>query len=262
MIQLAAFLTLHQQYREDDLHEAAEERNQFAGLSARGTVSRRMVNGRLRDSDMLLRRRAIVLCKPFFDNIPIRVAIMTRCSRLNADTIKTSPRPRNTQPTQGPSLRGRFICHCHDCRKITASMFATHFSISDAHLVHERGREQLRTDSQSETIANSRTMTNYFCGRCGTLMYRVGSGWPGYSILRLGTVDHFSLHETKLRPVVEQFVSCRGGWLQDPAGGQGAVEDAEGTIEQAERQFKGFEKSAVNPPQPSSTRVARVKSSL
>lgn len=30
--------------------------------------------------------------------------------------------------------------------------------------------------------------------------------------LRIGTVDDFSLHETKLRPQVEQFVETRVNW--------------------------------------------------
>ena len=56
-------------------------------------------------------------------------------------------------------------------------------------------------------------MTNYFCATCGTLMYRVGSAFPGMSILRIGTVDDFSLHETKLKPRVQQFCKDRVGWL-------------------------------------------------
>lgn len=44
-------------------------------------------------------------------------------------------------------------------------------------------------------------------------MYRVGEAFPGHSILRLGTVDDFNLHETKLRPRIEQFTKDRVGWL-------------------------------------------------
>lgn len=55
-------------------------------------------------------------------------------------------------------------------------------------------------------------MTNYFCSTCGTLMYRVGESWPGMSILRVGTVDDFTLHETKLRPQFEQFNTDRVSW--------------------------------------------------
>ncbi|KAF8210824.1 Mss4-like protein [Mycena galopus ATCC 62051] len=116
-------------------------------------------------------------------------------------------------PTQGPGLLGSFICNCTDCRKITASMFASNFTIADTHLTHLRGRENLSAFGQARTIASGNTMTNYFCATCGTLMYRVSSGFPGMSILRIGTVDDFALHETKLRPRVEQFVETRVGWL-------------------------------------------------
>lgn len=114
-------------------------------------------------------------------------------------------------PTQAPGLLSTFVCHCTDCRKITASMFATNFSILDTHLTHVRGRENLKSYGQSHTIASGQKMTNYFCATCGTLMYRIGR--PGASILRVGTVDDFSLHETKLRPIREIFVKDRCGWL-------------------------------------------------
>ena len=57
-------------------------------------------------------------------------------------------------------------------------------------------------------------MANYFCSTCSTLMYRVGSAFPGQSILRIGIVDDFNLHETKWRPRVEQFAKDSVGWLR------------------------------------------------
>jgi hypothetical protein len=56
-------------------------------------------------------------------------------------------------------------------------------------------------------------MTNYFCKTCGGLLYRVSSGYPGYSICRIGTIDDFSLAETKLKPTREQFIRTRVGWF-------------------------------------------------
>lgn len=103
-------------------------------------------------------------------------------------------------PTEGPGLVSTFVCNCTDCRKITASMFASNFTVADTQLIHLRGREKLTAYAQSRTIASGKTMTNYFCSTCGTLMYRVGERFPGKSILRIGTVDDFSLHETKLKP--------------------------------------------------------------
>ena len=61
-------------------------------------------------------------------------------------------------------------------------------------------------------------MTNYFCSTCGTLMYRVSSGYPGTSILRIGTVDDFSLAENKLKPRTECLIERRVGWLSGVEG--------------------------------------------
>ncbi|TGO24994.1 hypothetical protein BPAE_0090g00380 [Botrytis paeoniae] len=130
-------------------------------------------------------------------------------------------------PTQGPGLVNTFICHCHDCRKITASMFASNFAIADSHLRHVRGRENLKVFSQSKTIATKETMANHFCGTCGTLMYRVGSRFPKMSILRIGTVDDFHLHETKLRPKIEQFTEGRVEWLREL---EGMIQSGEGAF--------------------------------
>ncbi|KAH8597377.1 Mss4-like protein [Bisporella sp. PMI_857] len=121
-------------------------------------------------------------------------------------------------PTSKPGLVNSFICNCTDCRKITASMFASNFTIDDRYLKHLRGRENLKTFAQEKTIASGYTMTNYFCSSCGTLMYRVGAGFPGMSILRLGTVDDFRLHETKLKPRLEQFTNSRVSWLHGVEG--------------------------------------------
>lgn len=117
------------------------------------------------------------------------------------------------QPTEKPGLVNTFVCNCNDCRKITASMFASNFTIDDRYLKHLRGQENLKTFGQSKTIGSGKKMTNYFCGTCGTLMYRVGEAFPGMSILRIGTVDDFSLHETKLKPQIEQYIKDRVAWF-------------------------------------------------
>jgi hypothetical protein len=84
--------------------------------------------------------------------------------------------------------------------------------VLDTHLRHVRGRDELKTFAQKTTIRSGGLMTNHFCAQCGTLMYRVGEKFPGVSILRTGTVDDFSLAETKLRPQVEQFIEHRAAW--------------------------------------------------
>lgn len=97
-------------------------------------------------------------------------------------------------------------------------MFASNFLIDDNYLEHVRGKDNLTRYGQSKTIGTGNTMTNSFCSTCGTLMYRVSSGLPGHSVLRIGTVDDFNLHEKELKPQVEQFAERRVSWLKSVEG--------------------------------------------
>lgn len=117
-------------------------------------------------------------------------------------------------PTKEPGLDMKFVCHCHDCRKITASMFASNFTIKDEYVKFIRGKDNLSTWGQSETVASGGRMENHFCKTCGTLMFRIGEKFEGVHIMRIGTVDAHDLHETKLRPTVELFSKDRVDWLK------------------------------------------------
>jgi len=99
-------------------------------------------------------------------------------------------------------------------------MFASNFLVKDAGLKHLRGEDKLTKYAQNKTVASGNTMTDNFCSVCGTLMYRVSSGWPGMKIPRIGTVDDFSLHETKLKPRIEIFCKDRVSWLKGAEGVQ------------------------------------------
>ena len=101
-------------------------------------------------------------------------------------------------------------------------MFASNFTIDDKYLTHERGQDNMTIFSQKKTIGSGMTMSNYFCKTCGTLMYRVGEAFPGYSILRIGTVDDFTLMETKLKPQIQQFNKDRTSWVNTIEGAKQA----------------------------------------
>ncbi|BFZ57880.1 hypothetical protein PYCC9005_004935 [Savitreella phatthalungensis] len=121
-------------------------------------------------------------------------------------------------PTKKPGLGDTFVCHCTDCRKITASLFATNFIVKFDQVKHLRGQELLTKFAQSKTIASGFEMANYFCSKCGSLMYRIGAGFPGSAVLRVGTVDDFHLHETVLKPRLEQFCDDRATFLNPQTG--------------------------------------------
>jgi len=112
------------------------------------------------------------------------------------------------------NLLGSFVCNCVDCRKLTASAFASNFTVKDTSVKYVRGLDKVKTFSMTKTIKTGSTMTNHFCGECGSLMYRVSTGWPGCYIMRIGQVDDFEKVEGVLKPGVEQFTKDRIGWLK------------------------------------------------
>jgi len=69
-----------------------------------------------------------------------------------------------------------------------------------------------------KTIVSGDSMTNHFCSVCGSLMYRISSGFPGKAILRIGQVDDLHLRETRLRPWVKQFTKDRVNWVKEVEG--------------------------------------------
>ncbi|GKT48750.1 uncharacterized protein ColSpa_08931 [Colletotrichum spaethianum] len=93
-------------------------------------------------------------------------------------------------------------------------MFSSIVVVADTHLKHLRGRKNLKEYTQSKTVETGVNMSNYFCATCGSLMYRISERMPGVSLLRLGTVDDFSLHETKLMPKTEIFTKDRVSWCK------------------------------------------------
>jgi hypothetical protein len=102
-------------------------------------------------------------------------------------------------------------------------MYASNFFVLDTHLKHLRGQSNLRTFAQRKTIASGGLMTNYFCETCGTLMYRVGEKFPGQSILRIGTVDDFSLMEGVLKPKMEIWTGSKVNWVGEVQGAKKKV---------------------------------------
>lgn len=91
-------------------------------------------------------------------------------------------------------------------------MFASNFIAKDEFIKYVRGEEKLQQFSQSKTIESGNTMTNHFCSNCGTLMFRISSGFPGNKIMRIGTIDDFTLQESKLKPRIEQYTKDRSNW--------------------------------------------------
>ncbi|KAI8623571.1 Mss4-like protein [Xylariaceae sp. FL1651] len=116
-------------------------------------------------------------------------------------------------PTEGPDLIDTFICHCSNCRKLSASLFGAGIMVSSRSVKHLRGQDNLTDFMTPGAVASGGAVTNTRCGTCGTLMYRISTSFPGVIALRTGTVDDASLFENKLRLKTEQFTMYRPSWL-------------------------------------------------
>ncbi|KAL4943586.1 hypothetical protein BDV06DRAFT_234489 [Aspergillus oleicola] len=132
-------------------------------------------------------------------------------------------------PLKAPALVNTFLCHCADCHKITSSMFTSNFTALSSSVRHIRGQSNLKTLKQDKTPSSGSAVTNFTCGTCGSLMYRVSEAFPSIMVLRTGTVDDFGLHGSVFKPGVEVFTGCRAGWLGRV---EGAMQD-EGLVFEA-----------------------------
>ncbi|KAL8711742.1 MAG: hypothetical protein Q9220_003913 [cf. Caloplaca sp. 1 TL-2023] len=97
-------------------------------------------------------------------------------------------------------------------------MFATNFIIKNDTLKFTRGEDNISKFNMQKKIETGHNMENNFCKTCGSLMFRVSSGFPGKTIMRLGQVDDFALHEGKLKPTIEQYAKDRVAWVQPAVG--------------------------------------------
>lgn len=100
------------------------------------------------------------------------------------------------------------LCHCADCKKISGSTYSTN-------AVYPRSGFKVLSGSAKEytvTADSGNKMTSYFCGDCGSTMWREGATFPGLAVLKVGTLDNAeALADSK--PLAELFAPSRVPWV-------------------------------------------------
>ncbi|PSN73434.1 hypothetical protein BS50DRAFT_186835 [Corynespora cassiicola Philippines] len=100
------------------------------------------------------------------------------------------------------------LCHCRDCRKISGSAYSTNAIYPESAFKRVKGEAKslaVKSDSGNE-------ITSYFCGDCGSTMWREGKTFSGLVIIKVGTLDADDALENA-KPVAELFVPCRPSWV-------------------------------------------------
>jgi hypothetical protein len=120
----------------------------------------------------------------------------------------------------------KFKCHCTDERKLTgAAPFSLNYFMDASSLKIVSG-----TLSTWTQVVNSRNdMTNHCCGKCGGLLYRTSTGYPGMMAIKVGcidTVDGVATDVTKnYVPDVEIFTRTRVPWVPAVEGAKQEIAD-------------------------------------
>ncbi|KAK3210132.1 hypothetical protein GRF29_44g1701472 [Pseudopithomyces chartarum] len=107
------------------------------------------------------------------------------------------------------------LCHCRDCRKISGSAYSTNATWPENQFKLNQGTPKTHV----KTADSGNTITSFFCGDCGSTMWRETAAFEGVKIVKVGTLDDDdALNAAK--PANEFFISSRVSWLQ-------AIPDAE-----------------------------------
>lgn len=99
-------------------------------------------------------------------------------------------------------------CFCLSCRKISGSTNTLNFVLPEDKFSVIAGS----TKTYSEIHESGKKLTIYFCGDCGSTIYKTHELFPGSVVVLAGTLDDANGLE-QAKPQVELFTKRRPSWL-------------------------------------------------
>ena len=100
------------------------------------------------------------------------------------------------------------LCHCADCRKISGGNYSNNFVLPGPSFKLLSGTPK----EISKTADSGKPITNYFCGDCGTTLFRKGETFGDSVILKAGVLDDVSVLNAEV-PGAELYAPERIKWL-------------------------------------------------
>ncbi|KAI0846102.1 Mss4-like protein [Daldinia vernicosa] len=109
----------------------------------------------------------------------------------------------------------KMLCHCLDCRKISGSAFSTNIVVPAAGFKILSGTPKTYvTDGDS-----GQEITSYFCGDCGSTLWRNGKVTDFNPIVKAGVIDDSNFFvDNEAKPRVELFSHRRPRWVKEIPG--------------------------------------------
>ncbi|KAI8944480.1 Mss4-like protein [Xylaria longipes] len=100
------------------------------------------------------------------------------------------------------------LCHCRDCRKTTGSTYSTNIIVAGPSFKVTSGTPK----SIAKKADSGREIVSYFCGDCGSTLWRDGVSFGDGKVVKVGTLDDIDALDKAL-PAVELFADRRVSWV-------------------------------------------------
>lgn len=108
---------------------------------------------------------------------------------------------------------GKALCHCLDCRKITGSTYSTNIIVAGPNFKVLSGTPK----SIGKKANSGNEIVSYFCGDCGSTLWRDGVTFGETKVVKVGCFDDIDALD-KAKPGLELFSSHRVSWVGEVAG--------------------------------------------
>ncbi|KAJ9149955.1 hypothetical protein NKR23_g3904 [Pleurostoma richardsiae] len=100
------------------------------------------------------------------------------------------------------------ICHCLDCRKISGGHFTDLILLDESVFRVRTGTPR----SFTKTNDSGKPITHYFCGDCGSMLYRKTPSMPGKLLFLSGMIDDPEWTQSH-PPREEIFAQRKAAWM-------------------------------------------------
>jgi hypothetical protein len=118
----------------------------------------------------------------------------------------TQTKPPNPCPTQA-------LCHCTDCKKITGSAYSTNIVIPSAGFEITSGKPK----SWKKQADSGESIETFFCGDCGTTMWRETPTFGDNKAFKVGVLDTLDGFNGA-KPDLELYAPQRASWVKPVEG--------------------------------------------
>ena len=106
-------------------------------------------------------------------------------------------------------VQAKALCHCLDCRKISGSTYSTNIIVPGDGFSVTSGSPKKIAKKGDDT---GNAITSYFCGNCGSTLYRDGPTFGDAKVIKVGVLDDTSALDN-LKPAIELYVPHRPSWV-------------------------------------------------